>query len=172
MNLKTLIANCIQNDRRAQRKLYESYKDNLYTIVFRITGDREASNDLLQETFIDAFKSLSKLKERDYFYSWIRKILVRKTYAFLAARHQTEELEVINHLSTKQNHSLDTEYIETAIKKLPYKSRTVFVMAEIEGFSHKEISESLNISVGTSKSQLHYAKSNLKKILRPFLETS
>jgi len=170
MNLNNLIANCIQNDREAQRKLYENYKDSLYTIVFRITGDRETSNDLLQETFIDAFKNLSKLKERDYFYSWIRKILVRKAYASLKARHRTEELEAINDLQTKQSHKLDVEYIETAIQKLPYKSRTVFVMAEIEGFSHKEISESLNISVGTSKSQLHYAKSNLKKTLRPYLK--
>ena len=62
----------------------------------------------------------------------------------------------------------DVSYIEKAIQSLPYKSRTVFVMAEIEGFSHKEIAEELGVTVGTSKSQLNYAKTKLKAMLASY----
>ena len=93
MILEKLIAKCLQNDRTAQRQLYENYKDALYTIVYRITGDFEISNDILQETFIDAFKSLNNLKETKFFYSWIRKILIRKSYAYLRSKKETESLD-------------------------------------------------------------------------------
>lgn len=169
MTLNQLISRCLQNDRIAQRELYERYKDNLFTVAYRICGDFDVSHDLLQETFIAAFKGLSKLNEPDYFYSWIRKILIRKTYAHLKSRKRTEDLDKLEPIAPKATSNLDIEYIEQAIQQLPTKSRTVFVMAAIEGFSHKDISEALDISVGTSKSQLNFAKAKLKSILSPYL---
>lgn len=169
MTLDQLIAKCNQNDRNAQRELYDRYKDALYTIVFRLCGDKELSHDLLQETFIAAFKGLAKLKEAGYFYSWIRKILIRKTYAYLRSEKHTEDLSLHEPVAAKATSRLDVEYIERAIQRLPAKSRTVFIMATVEGFSHQDISEALDISVGTSKSQLNYAKSRLKKMLSPYI---
>ena len=169
MTLNQLITKCLQNDRNAQRALYERYKDNLFTVAYRICGDFDLSHDLLQETFIAAFKGLSKLNEPDYFYSWIRKILIRKTYATLKSRKRTEDIDALERVVFRETSSLDIEYIEQAIQQLPFKSRTVFIMATIEGFSHKDISEALDISVGTSKSQLNFAKEKLKSILSPYL---
>jgi len=169
MNLENLISQCLNKDRQAQRQLYESYKDALYTIVYRIVCDFDLANDLLQETFIDAFKNLGSLKEKKFFYSWIRQILIRKTYAYLKTKKETDDIGTIDYKLADHNSPLDIEYIENAIQKLPFKSRTVFVMAEIEGFSHKEIAAALDISVGTSKSQLNYAKTKLKLLLTEYL---
>lgn len=166
MDIVTIIESCLQNDRSAQRRLYNSYKDNLYTIAYRLTKDFEQSNDLLQETFIDAFRNLSKLKEPAYFYSWIKQILIRKTYKYL---NQKKEKVDIDNIVLGHTENVDVSYIEQAIQALPVKSRTVFLMYEIEGFSHAEISDTMDITVGTSKSQLNYAKTKLKETLQPYL---
>ncbi len=166
MNLPATISLCLQNDRVAQRKLYDSYKDNLYTIAVRLTNDIDQANDLLQDTFIEAFKNLAKLKEPLYFHSWIKKILVRKTYYYLNHVKKSVSLESVE---LSQREKIDVGYIEQAIQALPTKSRTVFVMCEVEGFSHKEIAEAMDITIGTSKSQLNYAKTKLKDMLKPHL---
>lgn len=167
MTVENLIQLCLDNDRKAQKQLYDNYKDNLYTLACRLTNDLDLSSDILQETFIEAFKQLDKLREPKFFYSWIKQILVRKTYRQLDKKKDAVSLDVVQELSHTDN--VDTEYIQKAIQSLPIKSRSVFVMAEIEGFTHKEIATALDISVGTSKSQLHYAKSKLKEMLKPHL---
>ncbi len=167
MDLQLLIEKCLTNDRFAQRTLYENYKDSLYTIVYRITKDFDAASDLLQEAFIDAFKNLASLKEPQYFHAWIKQILVRKAYRYLKSKKDRVSLDAVAEFGYQEE--IDVGYIEKAIQSLPAKSRTVFVMAEIEGFTHKEIAETLNISVGTSKSQLNYAKTKLKELLKPHL---
>lgn len=169
MNLENLILSCLNNDRKAQKQLYDNYKDALYTITVRIVGDYDSANDLLQETFIDAFKKLHTLKEKKYFYSWIRQILVRKSYAFIKNKKETNDISSIEYKLADHNNPLDIDYIENAILKLPVKSRTVFIMSEIEGFSHKEIAQTMEISIGTSKSQLNYAKTKLKLLLTKYL---
>lgn len=167
MELEILIKLCLQQDRRAQKELYENYKDSLYTVAYRLTRDFDLSSDLLQEAFIEAFKQLSKLKEPKFFHSWIKQILVRKAYRTLSQLKQQLPLDSIAEVSSSTQ--FDIDYIESAIQKLPVKSRTVFVMAEVEGFSHKEISETMSISVGTSKSQLNYAKTKLKELLKEYV---
>lgn len=164
MDLEILIPLCLERDRAAQKQLYDNYKDNLYTIAFRLTDDMALASDVLQETFIEAFKSLVNLKEHKYFHSWIKQILVRKTYRLLKKEQPKVSLDTVKEIEFRAES--DIAYIEKAIQSLPVKSRTVFVMTEIEGFSHKEIAETMNISVGTSKSQLNYAKTKLKELLK------
>ena len=164
MDLEILIPLCLERDRAAQKQLYDNYKDNLYTIAFRLTDDAALASDILQESFIEAFKSLANLREHKYFHSWIKQILVRKTYRLLKKEQATVPLEAVNEIEFGAESNI--AYIEKAIQSLPVKSRTVFVMTEIEGFSHKEIAETMNISVGTSKSQLNYAKTKLKELLK------
>jgi len=167
MELPILIEKCLLNDRFAQRTLYENYKDSLYTIVYRLTNDVDSASDLLQDAFIDAFKNLASLKEPLYFHAWIKQILVRKAYRYLKTKKENVSLDAVAEFGYQDR--VDVGYIEKAIQTLPSKSRTVFVMAEIEGFAHKEIAETLNISVGTSKSQLNYAKTKLKALLKPHM---
>lgn len=131
MNLTSIIQLCLQDDRPSQRKLYDSYKDNLFTIIFRLTQDFDVASDLLQEAFIDAFKNLASLKEPNYFHSWIKQILVRKAYYYL--NHQKHSVSIENEeIQHSPDSDSDIDYIEKAIQALPPKSRTVFVMCEIE----------------------------------------
>ena len=157
----------MHNDRDAQRELYDSYKDNLYTIAYRLTNDTDEASDLLQEAFIEAFKNLSKLKEPKYFHSWIKQILVRKAYRSM--KNKTESVD-LDSVVLKHTDNVDVEYIEQAIQTLPLKSRTVFMMYEVEGFSHAEIADTMEITVGTSKSQLNFAKTKLKIQLQSYLQ--
>lgn len=169
MELVTLIEKSIENDRFAQRTLYERYKDSLYTIVYRLTRDSESASELLQDAFIDAFKGLANLQEPKYFHAWIKKILIRKTYRYLDRKKEITSIDQIPDTPHYDKNYLDAEYIEKAIMKLPTKSRTVFIMAEVEGFSHKEIGKTLDITEGTSRSQLNYAKTKLKTYLQPYI---
>ena len=164
MTVETLIQLCLKQDRAAQKQLYDNYKDNLYTIAYRLSSDTDLASDILQETFIEAFKQLSKLREPKYFHSWIKQILIRKTYRQLDKLKNNVSLDAIAEIRHEPN--VDVGYIEKAIQTLPLKSRTVFVMAEIEGFKHKEIATALDITEGTSKSQLNYAKTKLKELLK------
>lgn len=170
MSLESLIKGCLAQNRKDQKALYMAYKDALYTIVYRITGDNKHSEDLLQDTFIEAFRKMATLKEPKFFYSWIKTILIRKTYAFLKTEKKFQTVSETEDYLGDANEVYDISYIEHAILKLPYKCRTVFVMVEIEGFSHQEIAAEMNISVGTSKSQLNYAKTKLKNMLSPILK--
>jgi len=168
MNLIDLIQRSQRDDRLAQRELYYAYKDSLYTLVVRILNDKDQAKDILQETFIDAFRGIQKLEEPAYFYSWIRQILVRKAYKSNRDSKHLKFVESIEDEMLTTDAPADTGYIEAAIAQLPLRSRIVFMMIEVEGFSHKEVAETLDISLGTSKSQLHYAKSKLKQRLKKY----
>lgn len=169
MNETQLINQCKANDRAAQKALYSMHKDKLYTIAYRICNDFDAASDILQEAFIDAFKGINQLKEPKYFYAWIKKMVIRKAYNYVTKKKDVVNIEESSAVNLSTPEQGDTDYIERAILSLPFKSRTVFVMAEIEGYSHKEIAAELEITVGTSKSQLNYAKTKLKNILSEYL---
>jgi len=164
-----LIERCKQNDRAAQKAIYGLHKDKLYTVAYRITNDFDIASDILQMAFIDVFKSVDKLNEPKYFYPWVKKMVIRKAYRHVTKKQESISLDSVDDRQLMTAEPGDIEYIEQAIRSLPYKSRTVFVMAEVEGYKHKEIAEALDISVGTSKSQLNYAKNKLKNLLSKYL---
>lgn len=145
------------------------HKDKLYTTAYRICNDFDAASDILQEAFIDAFKGINQLKEPKFFYAWIKKMVIRKAYNYVTKKDDLLNIEESSAVHLSSPEQGDTDYIEQAILSLPYKSRTVFVMAAIEGYSHKEIAAELEISEGTSKSQLNYAKTKLKNLLSEYL---
>ena len=169
MNEIQLIELCKQNDRAAQKALYGLHKDKLYTVAYRITNDFDAASDILQMAFIDAFKGIEKLNEPKFFYAWIKKMVIRKAYNYVTKKTEAVSLDDDKAVQLMTADPGDVEYIEQAIQSLPYKSRTVFIMAEVEGYKHKEIAEALGISEGTSKSQLNYAKTKLKNLLSEYL---
>lgn len=161
-----LIQACIDNDRLAQKKLYDKYKDAMYTIAYRITSDFEMANDVLQDAFINIFRGLSKFRGESTIGAWIKTIVVRTAIKHVKKQIRFEPIEHHNINSMVDwGHRLDTEYLEKAIQALPEGYRAVFVLIEIEGYAHKEVGELLNISPGTSKSQLFYAKKKLREML-------
>lgn len=166
---QALIDGCLQNDRRAQRMLYEKYKDAMFTLAYRITNDFDLAADVLQEAFLGVFTGIKNFQQRSTIGAWIRIIVVRTAYKKIKKepisipldQHPDEEM-------LDWGTHLDVEYLEQAIQSLPTGYRSVFVLIEIEGYAHKEVAALMNISVGTSKSQLHYAKKLLRKRLKSF----
>ncbi len=166
-----LIDSCIANERMAQKSLYDRYKKAMYTIAYRITGSFEEADEVLQDAFLSVFRNLEKFRRESTLGAWIKTIVVRtalkkvkkkKYFEPIEDYHQKEEF--INW----DNTNLDVEYLEKAINQLPDGYRTVFVMVEVEGYPHKEIAQMLEISEGTSKSQLFHAKKKLRSILKSY----
>ncbi len=161
-----LIEACLANDRLAQKRLYEKYSKAMYTIAYRITSDFELANDVLQEAFIKVFRGLSGFRGDSSIGAWIKTIVIRTALSKIKKQRPVEPLEG-HHLSEAIDwgHHLDAEYLEKAIRSLPEGYRAVFVLIEVEGYTHQEVADMLGISVGTSKSQLFYAKKKLRKML-------
>jgi RNA polymerase sigma-70 factor (ECF subfamily) len=167
-----LIEACLAGDRLAQKSLYDRYSRAMYTLAFRMTGEFELANDVLQEAFLKVFRHLDSFRAESTLGAWIKTIVVRTALSKLRRRPPTEPLE--DHHAARAidwgGHSLDVEYLERAIKGLPDGYRSVFVLIEIEGYSHQEVADMLGISVGTSKSQLFYAKKRLRESIRALLD--
>ncbi len=163
-----LIAACRRHDRAAQKELYDRYSRAMYTVAYRITSNFETANDVLQEGFLKIFQKIDTFRGESKIGAWIKTIIVRTALAKIKKRVLTEELPA-NYAETAVDwgtHALDIGYLERAIQALPEGYRAVFVLIEIEGYAHKEVGEMLDISVGTSKSQLFYAKKRLREYLR------
>ena len=163
-----LIDSCIANERMAQKDLYDRYKKAMYTIAYRITGNFEEAEEVLQDAFLSVFRNLTKFRRESTLGAWIKTIVVRTALKKVKKKMYFEPIE--DHHQKEgfinwDNSNLDVEYLESAIKQLPDGYRTVFVMVEIEGYPHKDIAKMLDISEGTSKSQLFHAKKKLRSIL-------
>lgn len=172
---KTLIQGCIHQDRRYQKLLYERYCQAMFTIAVRLCNHYEDAEDVLQEAFIEVFRNIHQFRQESTIGAWIKKIVVRCAVKKAKKHSKYSEYEDID-LATEENADVwkvqetDMEYLEKCILSLPEKSRQVFVLAEIEGYAHEEIAQILNISTGTSKSQLHYAKQLLRQKLQTILK--
>jgi len=167
MTDRALIDNCLANDRNAQRLLYDRYKKAMYTLAYRMTGDFETAAEVLQDAFLQIFRHLGDFQGKSTIGAWIKTIVVRTALSELRRRRVVfESLETRHEPTTLDwGTALDAEYLEQAIQALPEGYRAVFVLAEVEGFAHKEIGDLLGISEGTSKSQLFYAKKRLRETL-------
>lgn len=166
MTESELIDACLKQDRLAQKELYDRYCRAMYTLAYRITNDFDLANDVLQEAFLKIFQRLHTFRRQSTLGAWIKVIVVRTAISKAKKQFRSEPLPD-NYAEQRIDwgHHLDIDYLERAIQRLPEGYRAVFVLIEVEGYSHKEVAELLNISVGTSKSQLFYAKKRLRAYL-------
>jgi RNA polymerase sigma factor (sigma-70 family) len=138
----------------------------MFNLVYRICNDYDRSNDHLQEGFIDVFRNIKHFRQEATLGAWIKTIMVRKALREIRTEsrldHSHDQIQSNDFMIDQW---IDAETLDKAIRKPPESSRTVFVLYEIEGYSHKEIANMLRVSEGTSKSQLHYAKKSLQKTL-------
>ena len=162
-----LIQSCLKNDRLAQRNLYDKYKKAMFTLAYRICSDFELANDVLQDAFVKVFRGLDGFRGESTLGAWIKTIVVRTAYSKM--RKSQPYFESIDNVplagQVDWGHHLDAEYLEQAILSLPNGYRTVFILIEVEGYTHKDAAELLCVTEGTSKSQLFYAKKRLREIL-------
>ncbi len=171
MTEEELIQGCLNENRVAQKALYDRYSKAMFTTVYRMSGDFELAQDILQEAFVKVFTHLSSFRRESTLGAWIKTIVVRTALSKLKRRPQFEPFE--NHFANEVvdwGDYLQAEYLEKAILSLPDGYRSVFVLIEIEGYAHKEVAEMLGISVGTSKSQLYYAKKRLQEKLKAYVQ--
>ena len=160
-----LITGCLLHDRIAQRLLYDRYKKAMYTLAYRITGDFDDANDVLQDAFLEVFRHLDQFRGEATLGAWIKQIVVRKsTKKKRIVVWQNVEEDMAESINWGEN-NINVAHLETAIFALPDGFRTIFVLAEIEGYTHREIAVILSISEGTSKSQLFHAKRKLRSML-------
>jgi RNA polymerase sigma factor (sigma-70 family) len=167
---KKLVDQCLQNDRQAQKELYEKYKCAMYSTAVRLLNNNfDDASDVLQEAFIEVFRDLESFKHISTLGAWIKTIVVRKALLKIRSGNNFEPItpEVLNQ-TIEWRDCFTAEYLEKAIQSLPEGTKTIFLLMAVEGFKHREVAEMLNISEGTSKSQLNYAKSLLKQKLLDF----
>ena len=143
----------------------------MFAVCLRYSKCQEDAEDIFQQGFIKVFQKIHQLIEPKALPGWLKSLFVREALDFYKASHQKqvfESLSDINSDLTVYNEAVDAlsiQEIRAAINLLPHKCRMVFNLFVIDGFSHAEISEMMQISEGTSKSQLFEAKKRLKQTL-------
>ncbi|MCF8399494.1 MAG: sigma-70 family RNA polymerase sigma factor [Bacteroidales bacterium] len=164
-----IIKGCIRKDAESQKHLYYSYSDEMYTTAFRILKEEHLAADVLHDAFLLIFRDIKNLKNYDALRSWIKSIVVNTSLKTLKRNrriHYTDEIP--EHILQAEYDPMNGEQLEKAILKLPEGYRVVFLLIEVEGYKHQEVAKMLGISVGTSKSQLFYAKKALRKMLKAY----
>ena len=159
----TLIERARANDYAAYEVLYRRHVGRVFALCLRLLNDHDLAEDMTQEAFIQAWKSLAKFRGESAFGSWLYRIATNTVLSYMRRQKPFK-----NSLDADE---MDFEYRETqaeqigleqAIGKLPDGARTVFVLYSLEGYTHDEISRALAIAPGSSKAQLHRARQLLK----------
>jgi len=170
---KAIVEGCINDDRHYQELLYKKYGAKMYNVCRSYASDRSQAMDFLQEGFIEVFKKIGNFRFEGSLEGWVRRVVVFRTID--ALRKEKRYQEVIN-LQVDSAFVLPEEYEieETKTKKeklrelvnnLPGKAGLVLKLYVLEGLTHQEIADYLEISVGTSKSQLNRARTLLKETI-------
>lgn len=164
-----LIEGCRKGDRCAQKTLYETYARKMMGVCLRYIGDRETAKDILQDGFLKALTHIETYHGEGSFEGWLRKIFVNCALEHLRKGDVLRESTDLDHAAElTQNQSTPLSDISAAelmclIQSLPIGFRTVFNLFAIEGYSHKEISQQLQITESTSRSQYARAKQMLQR---------
>jgi RNA polymerase sigma-70 factor (ECF subfamily) len=171
-NLTNIIKACQKGDRDSQKQLYTLFASRLYGVCLRYSNNEEDAKDLLQEGFIKIFRNLKQYKHNGSFEGWMRKIIVNTALEKFRKSERSLAVEDEDYMDTLQlnyEHVLqDLGYkdLMKMVQELSDQYRIVFNLYVIEGFSHKEISQKLDIGEGTSKSNLSRARELLKEKVR------
>ena len=169
INEQDLVRACQRNDRKAQTAFYNMYKGKLMGVCRRYARSKEEAEDIYQEAFVKIFNNIKSLEKPEAVGAWVRKTVIHTAINYYHANlkfQQNTDYETVvlsnddypNILAT-----LSSEDLLALIHQLPDGYRMVFNMYIIEGYSHKEIAETLGISEGASKSQLSRARAILQQ---------
>lgn len=167
---KELVEESKVGDRKAQYKLYELYVDAMFNVCIRIVKIREDAEDIIQDSFVDAFKHLTSFKYDSTFGSWLKRIVINKSINHLKLKRipvlalEDHDYNISAPIEVDEK-VLDVSKIKTGIKALPDGYQTIINLYLIEGYDHVEIGEVLGISTSTSKSQYHRAKKKLVELI-------
>lgn len=166
---QALVEACLQQDRKAQRMLYEQYGGKLFAITLRYMKNREEAEDVVQEVWIRIFSHLGSFRFDCPLEAWLKRIAINTSIRALQKQPQWKGFQDTDGLEIAVSHEmsaldqLTVEELRAVIQQLPDGCRTVFNLYAVEGYKHHEIATLLGISEGTSKSQYFRAKALLQK---------
>jgi len=166
-----LISDCLGGDRVAQKRLYDTYSGKMMAVCLRYCKDRETAKDLLHDGFLKVYTHLDSFKGNGSFEGWIRRIMVNTALEFL--RKQNDEgyqMDVEEAYSLSNNEVGILEQMQAAeliqvIQRLPDTYRATFNLFVVEGYSHREIAEAMNITESSSRVYLTRARQMLQEML-------
>jgi len=182
-----LVARTQRGDDQAYDELVKRYAERLYATVYHMTGNHEDANDLVQEAFIKAYKSIGGFKGQSSFYTWVYRIAVNRTINFLKRRKnrhhyslddvdssiQTDPdfVELMSHVTPRREVGLAElqQQLNEALQKLSEAHRAVVTMHDIQGMTHADIAKVMKCSEGTVRSRLFYARQQLQALLSDYL---
>ena len=165
-----LVKGCLKGDRKCQSLFYQRFSRKMYGVCVRYCNDVESVEDVLQEGFIKVFNKMKSFRFEGSLEGWVRRIIVNNAIDSIKITPVIVKYEDVDESEFEiENENvideLAAEEVLNLINELPHGCRLVFNMYVIEGYNHNEISEMLEISVGTSKSQLSRAKKLLQEKL-------
>lgn len=170
---KSLIEACIKGDERQKYQLYKLYAKAMFNVCFRMMNNREEAEDMLQEAFTQAFQKLGTFRFESPFGAWLKRIVINtcinaknKRKVDLQLMDEMKQVESAEEEDTSEEHiQFTVNGITKAMEKLPEGGRMIFSLYLFEGYDHAEISQILNITESTSKSQFMRAKRRVIEIL-------
>jgi len=187
-----LVSNLVKSAKSGDLDSFDSltlmFRERLYGVIYNMTFNHDDAADLTQDAFVKAFRSLSKFKEKASFFTWIYRIGVNLTLSYLKKKKSRKffsfdqyvsdgvSIKDSDKFSCSDSNSVRStlinelhEKLNEALSQLSDKHRTIVVLFEIDGLSHKEIASIMKCTEGTVRSRLHYAKLQLQSLLSDYI---
>ena len=170
-----IVRRAIDGDERAMRLLWNQHAPHVDAIVQRLAGDPDLAQDIAQEVWIQIFRALPSWRGDAKFSTWVHRVAVKRTLNALRRTRRVAAAETgieEDSASVEQDgeRSMLAATIEEAANKLSPGARTVFLLHDVEGYTHEEIASELGITPGGSKSQLFKARAKLRRLLAPLVD--
>ena len=170
---KEIIELCKEGDSKSQYQLYKLYSRAMYNICYRMMNNREEAEDMLQESFTEAFMKLDTFRYESAFGMWLKRIVINKCINSLKRKKAdlilTDNMPDIDHTNNGEDDldtlTLQVRDVQKAMEKLPQGYRVIFSLYLLEGYDHSEIAQILGVSESTSKSQYSRARQKVKELL-------
>ena len=165
MSLEQLIENCKQGDPKAQEQIYRLYARQLFSLCLKYSNNYAEAEDHFQDAFVTIFNKMEQYKNKGSFEGWMKRITINTV---LQSYRSTKVFEIVNEEAIEDptvevdDNDISLDFLLECIQELPKRYRLVFNLYVLDGFTHNEISKMLQISVGTSKSNLARARVILK----------
>ena len=165
MSLEQLILNCSNNDTKAQSELYNLFSSKLFSVCLKYSRNYAEAEDNLQDAFVTIFNKMSQYKSKGSFEGWLKRITINTA---LQCYRNKGVFDIINENSIEdvtldvEDDDITIDYLLRIIQELPDRYRLVFNLYVLDGYSHKDIASMLDITTGTSKSNLARARQILK----------
>lgn len=174
---KYLIEACCKNDRNAQKDVYNMLSGKLYSSCLKYGSSEQDAQDILQDAFITIFKKMDQFHHKGSFEGWCRRIVINTALArYRKNKIKTvEDDRVINleiEVEVEEVPDISLQQLLEFIQELPERYRLVFSFYTLDGYSHKEIADLMDITVGTSKSNLSRAKVSLQEKINNWREAN